>query len=486
MKTKRIIIGIVSLFLSASLYAQDETEALRYSQINWGATARNTSVGGSFGAVGADFSSLSINPAGMGMYKKSEISFSPTLFYSKNINTYRSLESEDFKYSFNVGNFGLVVAAPLTSIASDKPQWKSVQFGFGVNRLANFNNNITIAGDNNTTSIIDDYIAKAQGVRPENLDPFDTQLAYDAYVINDYRSPSDTGYFLYSSALEYGDVTQRKTINTKGSMNEWVFSLSGNYNDVFFLGGTVGLVGLNYEEDSQYEEFDRMDTMANFKNFSINDNLTTNGSGINFKVGFLYQPVKFVRVGGAVHTPTFFYSIEDKYTRRFSANMESMGTYNLDPVESTFKYQLNTPLRLLANVAFLVQKAGFVSFDYEYADYSTSRMRSSTYNFFSENSAVKNVYQATHNFRGGAEFNLKPILLRAGYAYYSSPFKSDSVNDYARNVVSGGIGFRSQDYFIDFTYAHSYSKGKYYLYTDSMTDQKISSSSFILSMGLKF
>lgn len=486
MRTKKIIIGIVSVFITVSLSAQDETEALRYSQFNWGATARNSSVGGSFGAVGADFSSLSINPAGMALYKKSEISITPTLYYSRNINTFRTMESEDFKYSFNFGNFGLVVAAPLTTVASDKPKWKSIQFGFGVNRLANFNNNISIQGNNNTSSIIDQYIAKADGVRPENLDPFDTQLAYDAYVINDNRSVLDTGYFYYTSALQNGDILQSKTLNTKGSMNEWVFSMSGNYNDQLYLGGTIGLVGMSYTEDSQYEEEDRLGTMANFRNFTITDNLTTNGNGINFKFGFLYQPIKFFRVGGAIHTPTFFYSIEDKYERTFKSDMESIGVYNLDPVENTFKYQLNTPLRLMANAAFLIQKIGFVSFDYEFADYSTSRMRSADYNFRIENSTVKSIYKGTHNFRTGAELKLSPVFLRAGYAFYSSPFKSATLNDYARNVFSGGFGFRNQDYFIDFTYAYSTSKGKYYLYSGNPSDQTINSSSFILSMGLKF
>jgi len=479
MKTKTIIIAALSLLFTGSLMAQDENEALRYSQMYWGGTARNSAVGGAFGAVGADFSSLSINPAGMGVYKKSEISFSPSIYYSKNINTYRGVESEDFKYNFNIGNFGIVLSAPLNSVASDKPQWKGVQFGFGVNRLANFNNNVIIEGNNNETSMIDAFVGKANGTPSGNLDPFDTQLAWDGYLIN----PLDTNNN-YVRAFQ-GDIIQRKTINTKGGMNEWTFSLSGNYNDMLYLGATVGLVGINYDEDSQYEEIDRFDTIANFKSMTIKDNLSTDGSGVNFKFGFLAQPVKFLRFGAAIHTPTFFYRIEDKFTRTFSSNIDT-AVYNFDPVESEFKYDINTPLRLLGNIAFLINKSGFISLDYEYTDYSTSRMRSSDYNFAEENKTIKNIYKATHNLRGGIEYTLKPIVLRMGYAYYMSPYKSDTLNDYAKSIISAGIGFRSAQYFVDFTYSYSNSNGKYYLYQGAVTEQKISSSNFILSMGIKF
>lgn len=480
MKTKTIIVAAISLFFTASVMAQNETEALRYSQIYWGGTARSSAVGGAFGAFGADFSSLSINPAGMGVYKKSEISFSPTVYYSQNVNTYRGMESSDFKYNFNVGNFGIVLAAPLNSIASDKPQWKSVQFGFGVNRLANFNNNITIEGNNSETSIIDAFVKKANGTPSENLDLFDTFSAWDGYLMDPLNPAQNT----YQRAFN-GDLIQRKTINTKGGMDEWAFSISGNYNDVLYLGGTVGLVGLKYKEDSQYDEIDRMDTISYFKSLSIKDNLATDGSGINFKFGILVQPVKFLRIGAAIHTPTFFYRIEDTYTRNFTSNIDT-NIYTYDSPEAKFKYEINTPLRLLGNIVFLINKSGFVSLDYEYTDYSTSRMRAPDYNFSEENKNIKTMYVATHNLRGGIEYVLKPVTLRAGYAYYMSPFKSDALNDYARNIISAGIGFRSTNYFLDFTYSHSASKGKYYLYEGAVTDQKISASNFILSMGVKF
>lgn len=480
MKAKTIFSAIIALLFTGNSMAQNETEALRYSQMYWGGTARSTAVGGAFGAVGADFSSLSINPAGMGVYKKSEISFSPGLYYSKNINTYRGVESEDFKYSLNTGNFGLVFSAPLTTVASDKPQWKSVQFGFGFNKLANFNNNIIIEGNNNETSLVDVIIAKANGTSPNYLDAFDTYPAYYGYLIDRY----DTINNLYSSKIQNKDLTQRKTINTKGGIKEWAFSFSGNYNDVLYIGATMGLVDFNYKEASQYDESDELDTINLFKSITINDELETNGSGLNFKFGILAQPTNYLRIGAAIHTPTFYYQIKDSYSRSFSSNIDTaIYTYTSD---SKFDYEINTPLRIMGNIAFIINKSGFISFDYEYADYSSARMRAENYNFAQENKNIKTMYQATHNFRGGIEYTLKPFVLRAGYAHYMSPFKSDTLNNYQRDFISGGIGFRSTHYFIDFTYSHSNSDGKYYLYNGAVSDQKITSSNFILSMGVKF
>ncbi len=485
MKAKNIITIAIGMLISLSIYGQGEIEALRYSQMYWGGTARFVGAGGAFGAVGADFSALLTNPASMGIYKKSEVSFSPTLQFSKAINNYNDVESEDFKYNCNYGSFGIVLTVPESNISSDKPQWKYVQFGFGVNRVANYKNNIIIEGGNRTSSIMDAYINKADGNVPSSLDQFSTQLAYDTYLINDHIKPS--GEYYYSSPLQSGDITQKKTINISGSMNETVLSLSGNYNDKFFIGGTIGFVNIDYKQNSFYEEFDRKDTMKYFKSFSIEDDLKTTGSGTNFKFGVLYQPFSFVRFGGAIHTPTFFYKIEDEYSTEIKSDIDT-NIYSMKSPDGTSKYELNTPIRYMANIAFIINKAGFISCDYEYTDYSQARLRSSDYSYRDENKSISDGYIGVHSVRVGAEYNFKPILLRGGYALYTSPFKS-SINDGVRSIVSGGIGIRSKGYFLDFAYSRSTTKEKYYLYDPSIVNasyQTTNASNFILSMGVKF
>ncbi|MFA6798620.1 MAG: hypothetical protein WCR39_04935, partial [Bacteroidales bacterium] len=67
---KKILIISMLLLGALGLSAQNEQDALRYSFIQTGGTTRSISMGGAFGAVGGDFSSLSINPAGLGIYRK--------------------------------------------------------------------------------------------------------------------------------------------------------------------------------------------------------------------------------------------------------------------------------------------------------------------------------------------------------------------------------------------------------------------------------
>lgn len=487
MKTRKYIKFGMSFFFVLCLLnitkSQNEIEALRYSQMYWGGTARFLGSGGAFGAVGADPSAISTNPASMGIYKKSEMSFSPSIHYSKAMAEYNGMSAEDFKYNFNISNLGVVLSGKIGATNSETPQWKYMQFGFGINRLANYNNNTVIEGFNDKNSLMTQYRDYANGNMPDNLNTFDTWLAYETYLLD----PIDTINFLYSSPVENGGVQQRKTINTKGSMNEWYFALSGNYDDKLFIGATLGLPYFSYKESSQYEEDDINDTINGFKNFIINDNLTTNGSGVNLKVGFLYRPIEFFRFGAAVHTPTFFYKISDSFTRDIKSNVNGI-SYDIKSDVLDYKYEINTPLRLMGNMAFVFKNYGFIGLDYEFVDYSSARLRSSDYNFFNENNNVKNNYQAQHVIRAGGELNLSPMALRVGYAYYTNPYKS-SINDASRSSISGGIGFRSESVYLDFAYIYSMLKEDYYLYSPqyvNAANQQFLQSNFVLTMGVRF
>ena len=71
---KKLIITLIAcLGLTALSQAQYVDQALRFSQQNFGSTARSKAMGGAFGALGGDFSSLSINPAGIAIYQRSEM-----------------------------------------------------------------------------------------------------------------------------------------------------------------------------------------------------------------------------------------------------------------------------------------------------------------------------------------------------------------------------------------------------------------------------
>ncbi len=481
---KKISIILVAIItFSFSSIGQTEVDALRYSQLTFGGTARYMSTGGAFGALGADFSVLSMNPAGIGLYKKSEMTFTPSLFTSKTESIFNNNPGEDSKYNFNFSNFGLVFAFDADNGQSS--EWKNVQFGFGVNRINNFNNRTIISGDNTKTSLMDDYILKANGTASDDLNPFDTELAWDTYLLD----PSSNGTNNYLSRVPMGGVKQTKEITSWGSMNEMVFSFGGNYNDKLYLGATMGVPHLRYYEESVYTEEDVTDTISGFKSFTVYDNLETKGSGFNFKFGMIYRINDWVRIGAAVHTPTF-YTMHDNYSKKITSNLDT-GNYEAESPQGVYDYQLTTPMRAIGSIAFIIGKRGLISADYEFIDYSTARLRSEenqSMNAFSEvNSKINSIYTTANNIRVGAEWNLAPIKIRGGYALYGNPFKS-GINDGTSTSYTVGFGFREKEYFLDFAYVYSIYSEDYYLYPSVGTSTQLdrTTNNFLMTLGFKF
>ncbi len=79
---KKVI--ILSALLGFVLVSQAQTfeDAVQFSRtLNWG-TARSAGMAGAFGALGGDLSTLSSNPAGIGVFRKSEVSITPSLNFA--------------------------------------------------------------------------------------------------------------------------------------------------------------------------------------------------------------------------------------------------------------------------------------------------------------------------------------------------------------------------------------------------------------------
>jgi hypothetical protein len=141
MNYTKFLLAILSI-CSISINAQNEIDALRYSQQNMFGSARVTSMGGAFGSLGGDFSGLSQNPAGIGMYQFTEVTFSPS-FILNNTTSYNNkltlvpVADSNGKFDEDIsqgslGNIGFVFSTP-----KDNSEWKRVNFGIGLNQLAN-------------------------------------------------------------------------------------------------------------------------------------------------------------------------------------------------------------------------------------------------------------------------------------------------------------------------------------------------------------
>lgn len=487
---KKIAIFGMFVLASISMFAQNEVDALRYSQNFYTGTARFTSMGGAFGALGGDFSSLSVNPAGIGVYRSSEFTFTPGFSYNSTDATFMDGTMEDYKYRMNINNLGLVA----TYNSGKEDGWVTTSFAFGYNKLNDFNRNVIIEGTNNTSSMTDYFAQAASGTNSDLLDGFTTGLAWETYLID--PDPSSTQNYGYISALSKRGELQSMSINSKGNIGEYLFALGGNYSNKIYLGGSIGIQSVRYIEHSDYVESDPNDSIPDFNQFTYHSDLKTTGSGINFKFGAIIRPVDWIRIGLAVHSPTFM-SLHDEYSSFMQSSFNSPDSIRGDGEKvyspsGSFDYDLTTPFKAIGSLGFVIGKSALINVEYEFVDYSTARMRSDSYMFREENNAIETAYQAVGNIRAGAEYRFGPISFRAGYGLYGSPFRSNQVNaDAEASVVSGGFGIRNEDFYFDLGFRYYMLEEKYFIYdpsvvTVSEANLKNNYASLIATFGFKF
>lgn len=458
MKRLLLIIALATSSLFAS--GQSATDAFRFSQVSPGGTARFTSMGGAFGALGGDFSSIGINPAGLGVFRGFEFTISPELHLSNIAATYYGSQLEDMDYNLNLNNLGLVMAVR-TGQDSDAPGIRFINLGFGINRHNNFNHRWIASGFNNESSLMTSFLEQAiREGSVNNLDNFTTGLAWDTHLLDRI----DGQFFV---DMPNGNVQQSRMNQTSGSVREFVASAAVNYNDQLFIGLTVGLPTIDFSENFRFEESDINNQSVYFNSLEYNYNLSTWGSGLNFKIGAIFRPNHMLRLGAAFHSPTF-YTLEDE----FSASMRSslnLAEYNNSATSPTgrFSYELHTPLRLIGSIALIFGQSGLISLDYEHTDFSTMRLRSDTYSFIDENQSIKDSFTSQQIIRIGGEYRLNPVTLRAGIMNYSNPFQ-DGINDASRTVFSLGVGFSQRNFFLDLGYTSTVFSEDFYPYDSNL------------------
>ncbi len=459
-----LLTGAFLLACCTASFAQNEQDALRYSRIGFGGTARYSSMAGAFGAVGPDLSVLSTNPAGLGWYTKNEMAFTPS-FYNNNItSTYNDSISSDSRFNLRFDNVGFVFAGKTEN--SEEEGWQAVGMGFSYNRYSTFQANYNMAG-RSTTSLLDSWRETAEGTGPANLDIFNEGLGYQVYLLENTNGDSTQ----YRDTIPDGDLLrQNKTVRTRGGMGEWVFGIGGNYSNKFYIGGSIGLPQVKYEELATYTEREVADTTSDFDYLEFNQSLFVKGRGFNFKFGIIYRPIDQVRIGFAFHSPTYL-----KLADTYGANMGSViggvsRTY--EAPTGNFNYTIRTPLRMIGSLAVIFGKTGMISADYELVDYSEASLRSSSYQFTDANNAIQTKYKAASNIRVGGEVRLLPIIFRAGFALYGSPYADGVDNSATRLYITGGVGYRDpgDKFFVDLGVVTTSEKSNYYFYDQSLVN----------------
>ncbi len=439
-----------------SASAQDYTDALRYSYLIPQGTARSMGYGNASGSLGTDFSAVSVNPAGLGLYKSSELMFTPNVQVGNVNGQYLGTSMNDNNTHFSFSNAGVVFTHAAKGQRAEKRDWKSVSFAIGVNKLADYNRDYQYNGNNsgpNSSSQSEIYAANFRSF------PSDTSIDGSAASLGWYSELlDDTG----ATRVPWkSGINQSRMVQERGSTNEIDFALGGNYKDKLMLGVTLGIPIINHTITSDYTETALNPDPSTFTSYNLHETYTTNGNGINGKFGVIYKFTDYFRVGGAIHTPTY-YSMHDESTITLINNTPSLAS-GLYPPTNTFDYHLTTPWRGILSATGFIGKYAFVTADYEYVDYSTARFNfgnDPNYGNLQEvqdnaNQQIQQNLKAASNFRIGAEVRVTPIfLLRAGVGYYGNPYKTSGV-DGSSLVLSGGFGFRFDRFFIDASYMHT-------------------------------
>lgn len=482
---------LCTAFFVASTHsnAQTDADAFRYSGTSITGTARYTAMSGAFGALGGEFSGLSTNPAGIGIYRSSEVTFTPSIYAANTKSTFFGNQISENKFNFNFGNAGIVLTNKLRKDEGSEG-WKSWSFGFGYNRQDNYHSRINFEGKNPDNSMLDYFAENAGNLDYSSLNSFYEYLAYYTYLIN---PDNDTATTQYSPAIsEYGQ-TQRYSKEGRGSKGETVFTFGGNYNNKLYIGATLGINSISYSEESTYEEITNSNVIDSLKSYEFKQNLTTDGAGVNFKFGLIYRPADFFRFGMAIHTPTW-YTMHDDYKNFMTSKFVNGQSYTAESADGSFDYEMTTPFKAIGSFGFIFENMGILGIDYEMNDYSSTRFNSTNYSFFDENKLVQAKYDVTHTIRVGTEWKYLNLSFRGGVNYTTSPVKSTytfSGSDYSKIGYSGGIGMKEKNFFLDLGYLYSQSNQyfqPYSLINESVEGVKndVTTHNFTITCGFKF
>lgn len=147
-------------------------------------------------------------------------------------------------------------------------------------------------------------------------------------------------------------------------------------------------------------------------------------------------------------------------------------------------------MRYGINAAYILNKMLAIGLDIEQLNYSNASLSSTTpSDFDGVNKQIKQKYKNATNFRIGAEYNIKPVMLRAGYAMYGSPFGGLFKGPFDRQTASVGIGYRTKsNFFFDAVWTKTFTKESYYMFDrgNAKTDLNLTTTKFMLGIGLKF
>ncbi len=504
MKRKILLIAAATLLLPAWMAGQNMDDALRYSRLFYQGTARFNGMSGAFTALGGDVSSIALNPAAAGVFRSTEISITPTVFFRDLSTDWNGYGSDNSYSGLTLGQAGVVSSFRTGSSKG----LTNLNLAYTFNRTNNYYRNAVIDGISDNGSMADYWALQATGYRTGELGGT-AYMAYDTYLIDtlpNYLDEYASIFTYYGETFpEYGQKVKR-TIDNAGFSNEHTIALGASLGDKVYIGGGFGLTNISYTGHYTHLESDDAQKTFDFVNFIYTDHFKATGSGWNFKIGAIVRPIESLRLGVGFITPTI-YTIDEVFYNNLSVKLDNDTpadpSDDANPIinndDMTYRYRITTPYHLNAGIAYQIGNFGLISADYEFIDYATARLSKGVdgYNFETENEDLAAELGATGNLRLGAEVRLGPLYLRGGYSHNGSAFTEGTLNQNASsNGYSAGLGYRQDKFYLDVAMVWLNSYEAYMMYPDDSrpapeytsdpVDLNIRDKYLSVTLGLKF
>ncbi len=545
---KKKVFALLLCGLPLLINAQDAFDVLQMSQTELRGTSRFQSMAGAFGALGGDLSTMTQNPAGIGVYRNSDLGITLGLDF----NSTKSGVDKMNQTKFNVNNVGYVGAIRLNSETVP-----NLNFGFSYNRNKSFSRHY-IGGvldiPTSMSNFIADEFVNMADFTPDDLywtDDFNPYFDYpyapwaaittfdmptkgDGYVgiINDRGDGSLLMQGLYGQGTKGNAYYE---VDEHGHADEYNIAFGGNISNKLYFGFDFGIMDLDFHSFQAYEEnLDNAYVLADdeslFDSPIINQNthadwglynyLHSEGTGVNFKLGLIWKPTQTLRLGAAFHTPTY-YDMRDTYY--VAASLKAFQDGNMlysaekgsnNGYDYSSEYTIKTPWRFMGSVAGVIGKSGIISLDYEYVANQTMRIgddRGGDYPDVTDR--VKTYFKPSHIIRLGGEYRVDPNWsLRAGYSIKTTQVEK-GVDEYEYNIttvgtnptyqydntvqhITCGVGYHYKSFYTDLAYVHQIRESVYNAFSpindrfgyepNVSADVKDNNNRISLTLGMRF
>lgn len=535
---KHLLIGLLGL-APVSVFGQSAIDAYNMSPSELRGTARFMSMGGAFTALGGDLSTLNQNPAGIGVYRSSEIGVTLDIDIQSTETASQGYTRSSDQTKVACNNFGYVGSVALGNDIMPYFTWGASYgrvasfdkvFSGGIPSLSTSMSNYVAAYTSGQTwaspgSLIDDYDSNYNPYLDSDAD-WISILAYNAYLIN----PTHYGSNEYNGLWQNG-TTGNAMFKTrqKGYIDEYSIDFGGNLMNTIYWGIGFGVTDLDFRSDTYYDEQLNDALISNVlatgtttgnADFAIQNWQHTTGNGFNFKAGLIFKPINEFRLGIAVHTPTY-YDMSTSYDAQVDYAYSS-GIYSDTPPNHPSKtevayydWKMKSPWRLMVGAAGVIGGRGIISMDYEYSAYGDMKVQDAdgnTYDYVTDD--IKNYFQASNTIRLGAEYRVTPAFsVRAGFNYTTSDVKNEAADNETQVYTSGtnpaytlkkdtyyltcGLGYRYKGFYADAAYVYRHRESTWHAFTPyegatgvcydtpqaKLTDND---SHIVLSVGYKF